>query len=166
VVVPLVNDREEAAKAAGACRYPPLGYRSWGPNRVMAYAGSDYFERANEEIICLVQFERIEAAANLEEIASVPGIDGFWIGPADLAISLGLTPSAEAKEDPRHIEACQNVLEVARAHGLIAGRAVSDAQEAARRFQEGYNFCPLSSDMRAIRAGTAAAIEEFRGLIA
>jgi len=164
VVIPLVSKREEAARGVGACRYPPLGYRSWGPNRVLAYAGSDYFQRANEEIICLIMIEGAEAVANLEEMVSVPGIDGFFIGPADLGISLGLGPSAEATEDPRHVEACKKVLETAEAHGLMAGRAVSGVEEAVGRFRQGYKFCPISSDVRSIGVAMAAEIAEFRRL--
>ena len=81
VIVPLVNTYDEAVQTAGASRYPPIGYRSLGPNRVSFYAGADYFQHANEEIIVLVMIETVQAVDNLEEIAKAPGIDGFYIGP-------------------------------------------------------------------------------------
>jgi len=109
IIVPLVNTYEEAVAAAGACRYPPQGYRSIGPNRARYYGGADYALHANEEIIVLVMIETMQAVDNLEEIAKAPGIDGFYIGPADLALSLGLTPSPDVEFDPRHAAACQRV---------------------------------------------------------
>jgi len=120
VIVPLVNTREEATKAGSACRYPPLGYRSVGPNRVRFYAGADYIQQANEEIICLVMVEDINTVAHVEELAEAPGIDGFYIGPTDLAASMGIAPM-DFRENARHAEACQRVLDVAKARGLIAG---------------------------------------------
>jgi len=98
VIVPLVNTPEEAARAAGACRYPPIGMRSAGPNRVFFYAGDDYLEHANDDVICLVMIEHILAVECLEDIARVPGIDGFFIGPGDLALSMGLSPGTAASD--------------------------------------------------------------------
>ena len=102
IIVPLVNDGEEAAKAGMSCRYPPIGFRSIGPNRATLYAGSDYLAQANEEIICLVMVENINTIPNLEEMAKAPGIDGFYIGPADLAISMGVDPrDYRSSKEPR-----------------------------------------------------------------
>ena len=67
IIVPLVNNGEEAAKAGMSCRYPPIGFRSIGPNRAPLYAGSDYLAHANEEIICLVMVENINTIPNLED---------------------------------------------------------------------------------------------------
>ena len=162
VIVPLVGSPEEAARAAGACRYPPQGYRSVGPNRVTLGAGADYVQHANDEIACLVMIEHVDAAGRIEEIAQVPGIDGFFIGPGDLAMSLGLPPSADVAE-PRHIAACAQVLRAARSHSLVAGIAPSGPIEARRRFQEGFTFCPFGSDWGFIAQGASAALGAFEG---
>ncbi|MEE9286047.1 MAG: aldolase/citrate lyase family protein [Dehalococcoidia bacterium] len=161
VIVPLVNSRDEAAKAGLACRYPPLGYRSLGPNRVRFYAGDDYIQHANDEIICLVMVEDIRTVNRIEELAEAPGIDGFYIGPADLAQSMGIAPFQYA-QDERHAEACQRVLDAARAHGLVPGVHCANAQEAVRRFQQGFRFCPAMIDVAALRAGAAAALRTVR----
>lgn len=161
VIIPLVGNAEEAAKASGACRYPPLGYRSIGPNRVNLYAGGDYYLHANEEIICLIMIEHIDAVAQLEEIAAVPGIDGFYVGPADLAVSMGLPPG-QGSADPRHAEACQRVLEVAKARGLVAGIHCTRPEDAARRFGQGFRFCPIGADMGFIGAGARSALESCK----
>src|ERR1700730_1136475 len=89
VIVPLVNSADEAAAAGGACRYPPDGYRSWGPTR--AALGSPNFspELANSSVVCAVMVESVPALERLDEIVSVPGVDAVFIGPRASAISLG-----------------------------------------------------------------------------
>ncbi|MDO8671726.1 MAG: aldolase/citrate lyase family protein [Dehalococcoidia bacterium] len=162
VIVPLVNTREEAQKAAGASRYAPLGYRSVGPNRARFYGGHDYFDHANDEIICLVMIEHIEAVGRVEEIAGTPGIDGFYIGPSDLAVTMGLRPGMD-NTDPRHVEACQRVLDAAKTKGLVAGIHCGGAAEALRRFEQGFQFCPIATDIGLVASGAAAAIKTVRG---
>ena len=123
IIVPLVNNGEEAAKAGMSCRYPPIGFRSIGPNRAPLYAGSDYLAHANEEIICLVMVENINTIPNLEEMAKAPGIDGFYIGPADLAMSMGVDPR-QYQGSKEHAEASQKVLDVAGPTGWSPGLTV------------------------------------------
>lgn len=156
VIVPLVNTGGEAEAAGRACRYPPLGYRSVGPNRARLYAGPDYLEHANEEVVCLVMVETARAVQNLEEIARAPGVDGFYIGPADLAISLGLDPLGPY--DERHERACLEVLRVAREHGLVAGVHAAGPEEALRRFEQGFLFCPIAGDIGLVVAGARDAL--------
>jgi 4-hydroxy-2-oxoheptanedioate aldolase len=161
VIVPLVNNAVEAAKAGGASRYAPDGYRSTGPNRARYYAGSDYVQQANGEIVCLVMIEHPDTITHLEEIASVPSIDGFYIGPSDLAVAMGL-PASSGKDDPRHQEICQKILDVANSHGLVAGIHCGEPEEAARRFEQGFRFCPVASDVGLVSAGSASALEMAR----
>jgi 4-hydroxy-2-oxoheptanedioate aldolase len=162
IIVPLVNTAEDAARAAGACRYPPLGYRSAGPHRVTLGDGGDYLERANEEITCLVMIEHISAVENIEAIAQVPGIDGFFIGPGDLALSLGL-PADAGGNDPAHIAACRRVRDVALANGLIVGIATSGPEDARQRVRDGYGFCPFGSDWGFVAQGIRSALATFAG---
>ncbi len=159
IIVPLVNSYEEAVQAGRACRYQPLGHRSGGPNRVRFYGGPDYVEHANDEIICLVMIETITAVERLDEIAKAPGIDGFYIGPGDLALSLGMLPGPDAVADPRHIEACQRVVDVARANGLIPCHHGSGPEEALRRFEQGFMMCQVGSDVGMVIAGADAAVK-------
>jgi len=161
VIVPLINNVAEATKAAGACRYPPLGFRSNGPNRVALYGGSDYFAHANDEIICLLLIEHIDAVRNLDEIANVPGIDGFYIGPTDLAISMGLKPTDMGR--PQHEEAMQRVLDVAHAHGLVAGAHPRSAEEAAQRVKQGFDVMALGNATGFMQSAARSAIANFRG---
>ncbi len=161
VIVPLVNDAEEAAKAGGASRYPPVGYRSIGPNRAALYGGGDYLDHANDEVVCLVMIEDIRTIDNLEKMAEAPGIDGFYIGPADLAVSIGV-PARQYLQDQRHGEACQKVLDVALAHGLVAGVHCASPEEARQRFAQGFKLCPVFMDGRALATAAADSLARAR----
>ncbi|MEX0679173.1 MAG: aldolase/citrate lyase family protein, partial [Pirellulales bacterium] len=89
VVVPMVNSAAQAQAAAQAAKYPPLGCRSFGGDAAWHY-GDDYYERANDETLLLVQIEHIDAVNQVELIMATPGVDGCFIGPTDLALSMGL----------------------------------------------------------------------------
>ena len=97
VIVPMVSNRAEAERAVAACRYPPAGMRSNGPNRVLLYAGADYQKHANDEVACIVMIETPEGIEKLDEIVSTPGVDAAYIGPTDLALALGLPPVTTEK---------------------------------------------------------------------
>jgi 4-hydroxy-2-oxoheptanedioate aldolase len=162
VIVPLINTREEAVKAAGACRYPPMGYRSAGANRARLYGGVDYFKQANKEIICLVMIEDIKTVAHIETLVDVPGIDGFYIGPSDLAVSMGLGPP-EYRESTKHAEACHQVLEAAKSHGLVCGIHCGSPGEVVQRTAQGFMFCPAISGIGSLAAAASTALQEVRG---
>jgi 4-hydroxy-2-oxoheptanedioate aldolase len=162
VIVPLINTREEAVKAAGACRYPPIGYRSAGANRARLYGGGDYFKQANKEIICLVMIEDIKTVAHIETLVDVPGIDGFYIGPSDLAVSMGLGPP-EYRESTKHAEACHQVLEAAKSHGLVCGIHCGSPGEVVQRTSQGFRFCPAISGIGSLAVAASAALQEVRG---
>ena len=159
VIVPLISTREQAERAGGACRYPPIGYRSVGPNRVRNYAGNDYIEKANDEIVCLVMIEHIDTIGRLDDIAQAPGIDGFYIGPMDLAQTMGLANPGRYADSKEHAEACQAVLDAANRAGLVAGVHCGGPQEALERFEQGFRLCPVLSDTRAVGSAAASALK-------
>ena len=109
VIVPMVNNREEAELAVRACRYPPLGNRSFGPIRAALYAGRGYAVEANDQIACIAMIETAEGIANADEIMSTPGLNGVYIGPADLALSMGL-PAMGDQPQPEHLEMVKSLL--------------------------------------------------------
>ena len=102
--------------------------------------------------------ETMEAVDNLEEMAKAPGIDGFYIGPGDLALSLGI-PAAEASANERHLQACQRVLDVANANGLVACHHSAGAEQAAHLFKQGFKMSQIGSDFRFVAAASANALE-------
>lgn len=164
VIVPLVNNGLEAIKAGKASRYAPVGFRSVGPNRARYYAGADYTQFANDEILCFVMVEHPDTLANLSDMAAAPGVDGFYIGPSDLAVAMGL-PSATGQDDPRHQEACQQVLDIAKKHGIVAGIHCGSPEQAAARFQQGFQFCPVGSDVGFVSRGATAAMDHVREVL-
>ena len=102
IVVPMVNSADEARAAVWAARYPPLGSRS-AATPMVEHLGADYVERANDEVFLAVQIETAQALEQVEDILSVKGVDGCWIGPMDLAKSLGLDlgdPEGSASSTP------------------------------------------------------------------
>src|SRR2546429_9132539 len=92
VIVPMVNSPEEAEAAVGACRYPPQGFRSWGPTRASLHAASYSPDTANRSVICAVMVETVPALDRLPGDRSGPGVDAAFIGPTAFALSLGLSP--------------------------------------------------------------------------
>ena len=160
VIVPLVNNRAEAAAAIAACRYPPDGGRSFGPIRGALYGGRGYAAEANDEIACIVMIETREGIANLEEIVATPGLGGVYIGPSDLAYALGLPPKGDTDE-PTHVATVERILAACKAHGVPAGIHTSALGYAKRRLAAGFNFVTLGSDagflMQAATADLAAA---------
>ena len=92
IICPMINSADEAEKFVGACKYTPLGYRSSGPVRAAIYAGADYIANANDEILAIAMIETMEAIENLDAILSTPGLDGVYIGPTDLALTMGKPP--------------------------------------------------------------------------
>src|SRR5258706_13549665 len=93
VIGPMISSKAEAEPLVGACRYPPRGARSFGPNRALLYGGADYWQHANGEGLVFALVETREAVKNLYQIGSVEGLDGVYIGPSDLSLSLGTTPT-------------------------------------------------------------------------
>ncbi len=156
IVVPMVHTREEAQAAADACLLPPRGRRSWGWGRARVY-GSDYPDRINDELFVAVQIESIQAVENAEAILSVPGIDGCWIGPADLALSLGIDPR-RAAEDDRHARAIERVVEACHNTGKIAGFAAYSPEDALRRAEQGFLFLTAGSEIGFMLSGATAGV--------
>lgn len=145
VVVPLINNREEAAKAVAACRYPPDGMRSFGPARATMYSGRGYVQEANNEIACIVMIETAEALDNLDEIMSTPGVDAVYIGPSDLAYALGLSPTGDNNE-PVHVAAVAKIFECAKKHNVAAGIHTGSAEYTNRYLQQGFHMVTLGAD--------------------
>ncbi len=117
IIVPMVNTPEEARAAAYAVRYPPRGGRSWSP-LLAEFHGTDYRERSNDEIFLAIQIETVQGVENAEAILSTPGIDALWLGPNDLARSMGV-PFGSAV----HEETILKVLAICKKAGKITGIA-------------------------------------------
>jgi 4-hydroxy-2-oxoheptanedioate aldolase len=161
VICPMINTAEEARALVGACRYPPLGYRSFGPNRAVQYAGSDYWRSANREVLLLAMIETRQAIDNLDEILSVEGLDGVYVGPGDLSLSYGADPGMRPTE-PAVVAAIARVAQSTNAAGLIPAIHTDGPQTARQRWSEGFRLVTLQSDVRYMVNGASAALTEMR----
>ncbi|HXY44392.1 MAG TPA: aldolase/citrate lyase family protein, partial [Acidimicrobiales bacterium] len=154
------NSPAEAEAAVRACRYPPAGARSYGPLRANYWAGADYFTHANAEVCCIVMVETAEAVRLVEDIVSVPGVDAVYVGPADLSVSLGLSPAPDHAEEA-FTSALGRIVDACRRHGVvpaIAGNQVT----APRRIEEGFAMVEVASDARLLAAAAAQALAALR----
>jgi 4-hydroxy-2-oxoheptanedioate aldolase len=157
VIVPLVNSAEDAARAVSACRYPPRGMRSFGPVLAAGVIGSRDPEELGGEVLCLVMVETIEALERVNEIAATPGLDGVYVGPSDLALSLGLPPTLEVTED-EHVEAVERIREACHEHGIAAGIHSPSGEWARRHAEAGFDLVTVATDAPLLRA---AALREM-----
>jgi 4-hydroxy-2-oxoheptanedioate aldolase len=145
VMVPMVDDRAQAARAVEACRFPPEGRRSYGPIRAAAVIGSGDPADIAAEVLCIAQIETAGGLENVEEIAATPGLDALYVGPADLALALGI-PLAGAGDDPRHVDAVERILRACQASGIGAGMHTRSGQLARRYAEMGFSMLNLGID--------------------
>jgi 4-hydroxy-2-oxoheptanedioate aldolase len=150
VVVPMVNSREEAEHAVAACLYPPRGTRSVGGSAHalnFQCSPSEYFARANDELLVVLQCEHIQSVENADSIFSVPGIDAIFVGPNDLVASMrskdGKGPSGEATT-----QALKHILATCKKHRVPAGIHCFSPEEARGRIEEGWQFIAIGSELR------------------
>ncbi len=161
VICPMINSADEAAAFVGACRYPPHGYRSYGPTRASLYAGSDYAANANEEVLTLAMIETEAGLENLEEIVQVPGLDAVYVGPADLSQSLGGKPGADFEEGPV-VEALERIVKVAREHNVVAGLHNNSTKYAKKMIDMGYQFVTVETDIRLLSGAARRIVGEVK----
>ena len=145
VIVPMVSNRAEAERAVAACRYPPAGIRSNGPNRALLYGGADYQKHADREMICAVMIETAEGIEKMDEIISTPGLDVAYIGPTDLALALGLAPVMD-NEEPKHVATVNRMLETCRRHKVVAGIHTGGSRFTQRYIDQGFRMVMLIAD--------------------
>jgi len=154
-----VHTAEQAAAAVSACRYPPDGTRSFGPTRAALYGGRGYAAEANGQIACIAMIETQEGLDNLEAIVATPGLGGVYVGPSDLALSLGLPPRGDTDE-PRHLAAVEQILAACKRAKVPAGIHTGGLEWSRRRLAMGFDFVTLGTDagfmMQAVTADLAA----------
>lgn len=161
IICPMIEGREDAEAFVGACRYPPEGYRSYGPFRANLYGGPDYAANANETVVTMAMIETRGALAELDAILSVPGLDAVFVGPSDLGQSLGFGPGMD-REEPEMVEAIDRIVGSAREKGLGAGIFTGSTGYAARAIDMGFNFVNVASDVRLMAAAASDAVAALR----
>lgn len=168
IICPMVNSAEEVERFVSYMRYPPLGQRSFGPTRVSFAAGTNYAGGANDNMLAFAMIETAEGMANLDAIAATPGLDGIYVGPADLTLSLtgGRLPPGFDREEPEMIAALQRIVAACRANGIRAGLHCGTPDYAARAIGWGFDMTTVGGDSRFLAAAASAAVQGFRKLTA
>lgn len=161
IICPMVSTPDDARRFAAACRYPPHGNRSFGPARGMLYGGADYFAHANEEIVALAMIETQDGLDNLDAIVATDGIDGIYVGPNDLCLTLGVAPRAESDE-PRVGDAIRRIVDRCRSAGKAAGIFCSSGEGATLRAAQGFNFVTPGNDAALLGKVLRAEVEAAR----
>ncbi len=157
VVVPMVDTLEQATVAVRATKYPPIGNRSLGGGmHTLNFdcTADEYFQRANDEILVVLQTESPRGIANADAIYSVPGVDAIFVGPVDLRAQMRAPDGTEATQAAFE-SALQSVIAIGKRYGTPTGMHVMDPDSALERVSQGMQFIAIGSDLRMMteRAG-------------
>lgn len=155
VIVPMVNNAEEAAKAVAAATYPPKGVRSYGPMRSQLRIGPLPAD-ADRDTVLLAMIETPDGLANVEAICGVPGLDGVYVGPSDLRLAIGGASSQDPVVDDEFEAALSRVRDAAAAQQIAAAIHTPDGATAARRLAEGFTVATVASDLVHLKIASAA----------
>lgn len=161
IMVPYVNTAEQARQAVASMRYPPQGVRgAAGFHRAAGFSldFDAYFAEANENLLTIVQIETAEAVANVEEIASVEGVDVLFVGPLDLSTSLGI-PKQTTHPDFR--AAIARVVSASRDAGKVAGILIPTLDLVPATVSDGFTFIAVGSDGSIVVSGMQKIVESF-----
>ena len=165
ILIPMVETAEQAAALAAAMQYPPAGVRGVGAalgrssrwNRI-----PDYLKRADEEMCLLVQIETLRGVENIKAIAGTPGVDGVFIGPADLSASMGHLGEMTHPEVLAAIEQCISHIHAA---GKAAGILMGDETLVKRYLELGCTFIAVGADTLILAQGADRMASKFKALV-
>lgn len=161
LLIPFVQNAEEARAAAAACRYPPEGTRGMaGMSRASRFGTApNYLTKANEGITVIVQLETAEAIANVDEIAAVEGIDALFVGPGDLSATMGYVGQLT---HPEVIKLTRHAVQRAKAAGKPIGTVGGTPEVVAQYREIGFDFIAIASDLGLLMRSAQAALNAVR----
>lgn len=162
IVCPSIETAAQAAAFVSACRYPPSGARSYGPSRGLMYGGADYFAHADATILTWAMIESADALENIDAIAATPGLDGVYVGPNDLALSLGESPG-QPQAPPTVATALERIVQAAHNAGKWAGVFCADAYVAHQMIELGYRLVTPGNDVGIMREAASERVAISRG---
>jgi 4-hydroxy-2-oxoheptanedioate aldolase len=161
VICPMVGTREEAEAFVRACRYPPVGTRSYGPIHAAFGVGRDQTSAAEAAILLFAMIETVDGLANVDEIAATPGLDGLFVGPADLSLATGLDSFADLT-DPALLDTLDRIVDSANRHGTMPGIHAPAPPRATEMAARGFRFISCAVDADLLRAAALQALRETR----
>jgi 4-hydroxy-2-oxoheptanedioate aldolase len=162
VIVPMVNSAEEARAAVAACRYPPDGYRSWGPIRASLGVPGYSPSSANQRVVVAVMIETPAGVAAADEIVAVPGVDAVYIGPNDLAVTHGLEPGGDTSR-PERARPIEAVLEACVRRAVVAGIHCASLEIARHWGDKGFRMLNVNSDALFLRQQATSVVQGLSG---
>ncbi|MCA0424329.1 MAG: 2,4-dihydroxyhept-2-ene-1,7-dioic acid aldolase [Proteobacteria bacterium] len=160
IICPMISTRAEAEALVSACRYPPVGTRSFGPSRGLLYGGTDYVAHANETVMVIPMIETPQAVEEIDRILSVVGVDMIYVGPNDLAMAMD---GSNVGQTPKSAAAIIHILERAKKAGIPAGIFCADAEDASRRLEQGFVLVTPGNDFGTLTRAARAAVGMVRG---
>ena len=164
ILAPMIDSGADARRLVEAVKFPPLGLRSWGPRAALPLSGLDapaYLKAANAMTQAIAMIETRTALDALDDILSVEGLDGVYVGPSDLSIALSNGRAVEPRGAQVMAEAAR-VVERAKAHGKYAAMFCFDGADARAMQALGYRLCTISSDQTLLRSAARTELAAAR----
>ncbi len=161
IIIPQVNAVEDAERAVEAVFYPPRGKRSFGPMRPSLRQGMSYYQNVNNEVVVIPQIETAEALDNLELILALPRIDMIYVGPADLRISMGLSPAMDG-EEPEFVEAIDLIVRACQEADVIPAIHAENTDLCHKREDQGFRMITAVADFGMLQAGMKAQLHAVK----
>ena len=161
LICPMVNSAEEAEAFVRFCRYPPLGARSYGPVRSAFGTAREQTEAANAAVLAFAQIETAEGFANVEAICKTNGLDGVYVGPADLSLTLGFEGFADLGASEMRV-ALGRIVDAANAARVVPGIHSPTADQAIEMARAGFRFVGAAGDRELLASSGAETLERVR----
>ena len=171
IMVPLVQDKEQTQMIVDNTKYAPVGKRGANGGRGPRWGNYDnYTKVCNDNVLTIVQCESVKGVENIEEIVSVPGVDGVFIGTGDLSLDMGIQFTASSSVghsvgSPEMVAAIEKVLNACKANGKIAGIYTATAEDAAMRIKQGFQLVTCMNDLGFFAARTKQHINSVREMV-
>lgn len=163
IIVPMIEDTDDVQEMLNACYYPPLGQRSFGPVRVSQRDGMSYGSDANERVMVLPMIETAKALECVHDILAMEGVDGVFVGPFDLSISLGLMPG-DNDGDPVFDAAIERVMRACEKAGKFAA-VLSNVPVAPTRIGQGFKLVSVTTDFSTLGQASAECLTTVKNKI-
>lgn len=160
VICPMIESAEQAADLVSYTRYPPAGTRSYGPTRAALASADGFVRRSDEAVLCFAMIETNKALDNLEDIVAVPGLDGVYVGPADLALSMERQPILDDLSTEA-VELMRRIASTARDAGKLAGIHCGSVSYARLMAESGFHLVTVGSDVRLLRTTARQVTTDF-----
>lgn len=161
IIAPMISTKEDAEQFVGACRYPPLGYRSYGPMRASVTAGQDYYKHSNDQVLTIAMIETKEAVENIDDILSVEGLDGIYIGTIDLSYSLGIESLGELHH-PDLKRSIDKIMGSVKKHEKFAGMHTRTIEEIDVLKVWGIQIITPMNDSRLLQSTSQTVLDQTR----